>query len=90
MRTARALSQPRQPTYRATSATETPGGERLSLGEWLVLALACAAGIAGLLLAASGEEGTVFALGFGLFAGAVIYIGLLIKRHFDRLDRDAG
>ena len=59
----------------------------MSTGEWLVLALACGAGIVGLLLAASGDEGTLYVLGLGLFAGAVIYISLFIKRHFDRLDR---
>ena len=59
----------------------------MSTGEWLVLALACGAGIVGLLLAASGDEGTIYVLGLGLFAGAVIYAGLFIKRHFDRLDR---
>ena len=59
----------------------------MSIGEWLVLALACGAGIVGLLLAASGGEGTIYALGLGLFAGAVIYIALFIKRHFDRIDQ---
>ena len=59
----------------------------MSIGEWLVLALACGAGIAGLLLAASGEEGTTYLLGMILFAGAVVYAGLFIKRHFDRIDR---
>jgi hypothetical protein len=59
----------------------------VSIGEWLVLALACGAGIVGLLLAASGDEGTLYVLGLGLFAGAVIYVSLFIKRHFDRLDQ---
>ena len=59
----------------------------MSIGEWLVLALACGAGIVGLLLAASGDEGTLYVLGLGLFAGAVIYISLFIKRHFDRIDQ---
>ncbi len=59
----------------------------MSIGEWLVLALGCGAGIAGLLLASSGEESTVYVLGLALFAGAVIYVSRLIKRHFDRLDR---
>ena len=62
-------------------------GEHVSIGEWLVLALACAAGVVGLLLAASGDERTLYVLGLGLFAGAVIYAALFIKRHFDRLDR---
>ena len=59
----------------------------MSIGEWLVLALACGAGVVGLLLAASSDEGTLYVLGLGLFAGAVIYAALFIKRHFDRLDR---
>ena len=59
----------------------------MSIGEWLVLALACGAGIVGLLLAASGGEGTIYVLGLGLFAGAAIYAALFIKRHFDRLDQ---
>jgi hypothetical protein len=59
----------------------------VSIGEWLVLALACAAGVVGLLLAASGDERTLYVLGLGLFAGAVIYAALFIKRHFDCLDR---
>ncbi len=59
----------------------------MSIGEWLVLALACGAGILGLLLAASAEGKTIYALGLGLFAGAVIYAFLLVKRYFDRLDR---
>jgi hypothetical protein len=59
----------------------------VSIGEWLVLALACGAGVVGLLLAASGDQETLYVLGLGLFAGAVIYAALFIKRHFDRLDR---
>ena len=59
----------------------------MSIGEWLVFALACAAGVAGLLLAANGEDPTVYALGLGLFAGAVIYVFLFVKRHFDRLEQ---
>ena len=59
----------------------------MSIGEWLVLALACGAGIVGLLLAASGGAGTIYVHGLGLFAGAVIYIALFIKRHFDRIDQ---
>jgi hypothetical protein len=59
----------------------------VTIGEWLVLALACGAGIVGLLLAASGDEGTLYVLGLGLFCGAVVYASLFIKRHFDRIDR---
>jgi hypothetical protein len=58
----------------------------VSNGEWLVLALACVAAIAGLLVAASGNGDTTYWLGIALFAGAVVYVGLFIKRHFDRLD----
>ena len=58
----------------------------MSIGEWLVLALACGAGVLGLLLAATGGESVLYVLGLGLFAGAVIYVSLFIKRHFDRLD----
>jgi hypothetical protein len=81
----RALPLPRRPTYRAR-AQRNPEEGQVSTGEWLVLALACSAGIAGLLLAASGGEGTIYVLGLGLFAGAVIYAGRFIKQHFDRLD----
>jgi hypothetical protein len=59
----------------------------VSLGEWLVLALACAVGIAGLFLAASETGGTTYTIGIGLFAGAVIYAFRLVKRHFDRVDQ---
>ena len=59
----------------------------MSIGGWLVLALACGAGIVGLLLAASGGEGTTYLLGLALFAAAVIYASLFIKRHFDRIDQ---
>ena len=53
----------------------------MSIGGWLVVALACGAGIVGLPVAASGGEGTITVLGLGLFAGAVIYAFLFIKRH---------
>jgi hypothetical protein len=60
----------------------------VSIGGWLVLALACGAGIVGLLLAAASEgENTTYLLGLGLFAASVIYASLFIKRHFDRLDQ---
>jgi hypothetical protein len=59
----------------------------VSNGEWLVLALACCAAIAGLLLAASGGEGTTYTLGLGLFVAAVIYAFHSIKRYFDRIDQ---
>jgi len=57
------------------------------MGEWLVLALACGAAIAGLLLASSSGEGATYTLGLGLFVVAVIYAAIFIKRHFDRLDQ---
>ena len=53
-------------------------------GEWLVLVLACAVGVIGLLLAASDSGGTTFTLGLGLFVAAVVYAFVFIKRHFDR------
>jgi hypothetical protein len=59
----------------------------VSIAEWLVLALACGAGIVGLLLAASDSEGTIYLLGLCLFVGAVAYAALFIKRHFDRIDQ---
>ena len=55
----------------------------MSIGDWLVVALACGAGIVGFLLAASGGESTITVLGLGLFAGAVIDAFLLPKRQFD-------
>jgi hypothetical protein len=60
----------------------------MSIGGWLVVALACGAGIVRLPVAVSGGEATISALGLGLFAGAVIYTFLFIERHFDRLDLD--
>lgn len=62
----------------------------MSIGAWVVLALACGAGLAGLFLAASGGGETIYVLGLALFAGAIVYAALFIKRHFDRLDRGPG
>jgi 1,4-dihydroxy-2-naphthoate octaprenyltransferase len=59
----------------------------VSTREWLVLALACAAGIVGLLFAASDSGGPAFTIGVGLFIAAVVYTFVFIKRHFDRLDQ---
>ncbi|MEJ0020924.1 MAG: hypothetical protein WDN25_31125 [Acetobacteraceae bacterium] len=59
----------------------------MAIGEWLVLLLSCGAAVVGLLLAASEGGDTTFVLGFGLFAVAVIYTSVFVKRHFDRLDR---
>lgn len=59
----------------------------MSIGEWLVLAMACGAGVLGLLLASSSAGETISVLGMALFVGAVIYAGLFVKRHFDRLDQ---
>jgi uncharacterized membrane protein (DUF485 family) len=59
----------------------------VSNGEWLVLVLACAVGVIGLLLAASDSGGTTYTLGFGLFVVAIVYTFVFIKRHFDRLDQ---
>jgi hypothetical protein len=61
-------------------------GADVSLGEWLVLALACAVGTAGLFLAASQSGGTTYTIGLALFIGAVAYVFRLVKRHFDRID----
>jgi uncharacterized membrane protein YhhN len=58
----------------------------VSLVQWLVLAVTCVVGVAGLLLAASGGENK-YALGLMLFVGAVIYVFIQIKQHFDRIDR---
>ena len=59
----------------------------MSIGEWLVLALACAVGITGLFLAASEGGNTTYAIGLALFVCAVVYAFRLIKRHFDRIDQ---
>jgi hypothetical protein len=59
----------------------------VSNGEWLVLALACAVGLIGLLLAASDSGGATYTIGLGLFAVAIVYTFVFIKRHFDRLDQ---
>lgn len=59
----------------------------MSIGEWLVLALACAVGITGLFLAASDSGYTTYVIGLVLFVGAVAYTFVLIKRHFDRADQ---
>lgn len=62
----------------------------MSVGEWLVLVLACGAAILGLFLAASNTEGAIYNIGLGLFAAAVAYAFLFIKRHFDRIDQTRG
>jgi len=59
----------------------------VSTREWLVLALACAAGIVGLLFAASDSGGPAFTIGMVLFLAAVAYTFVSIKRHFDRVDQ---
>ena len=61
----------------------------MSLGQWFGLAVTCVIGVIGLLLAASGGE-NIYALGLMLFVGAVIYAFVLIKQHFDRIDRQHG
>ncbi len=62
----------------------------MSIGEWLVLVLACAVAIVGLFLAASDNEGTIYKIGLALFVAAVGYALLFIKRHFDRIDQSRG
>ncbi len=59
----------------------------MSNGEGLALAVACCAAIGGLLLAASNPQGAGYWLGFALFVGAIIYSALVIKRYFDRAER---
>jgi hypothetical protein len=52
-----------------------------------MLAVTCAVGIVGLLVAASDNAGSGFCIGFALFLVAVAYAFVLIKRHFDRVDQ---
>ena len=59
----------------------------MAIDQWVVLLLTIAAAIVGLFLAASGETGVMYALGLLLFAAAVVYAFVLIKRHFDRVDQ---
>lgn len=59
----------------------------VAIDQWVVLLLTIAAAIVGLFLAASGETGVMYALGLLLFAAAVVYAFVLIKRHFDRVDQ---
>ena len=60
----------------------------MSNGNWLMLAVGCAAAIVGLLLAAeSRDNGAAYALGLGLFVVAVVYAFAFIERHFDRIDQ---
>ena len=59
----------------------------MSIGEWVVLAIACLVGIGGLLLAASQGEGATYGIGLALFAAAIIYAFAFLKRHFDRADQ---
>jgi hypothetical protein len=62
----------------------------MSLREWLTLIATAAAAIIGLLLAASGDEGTTYTIGLGLIVAAVIYAFAVVKRYFDRVDRARG
>jgi hypothetical protein len=62
----------------------------MSLGEWLSLVAAVGVGIVGLLLASSGDDGTTYTIGLGLFVAAVIYAFAQVKRYFDRVDREHG
>lgn len=55
--------------------------------QWLILALTIVVAIVGLFLAASGNTGIMYAAGLLLFAAAVVYAFILIKRHFDRVDQ---
>jgi hypothetical protein len=57
--------------------------------EWLALAVACVVAIGGLLLAASNAQGPAYCLGFALFFAAIIGSALVIKRYFDRAERQS-
>jgi hypothetical protein len=59
----------------------------MSIGEWIVLAIACGVGISGLLLAASQGEGATYSMGLLMFGAAVVYAFYFLKRHFDRIDQ---
>ena len=59
----------------------------MSIGEWVVLAIACVLGIVGLLLASSQGEGAIYGIGLVIFVAAIIYVFSFLKRHFDRIDQ---
>ena len=59
----------------------------MSIGEWVVLAIACGVAIVGLLVAASQGECATYGIGLALFAAAVVYVFVFLKRHFDRIDQ---
>ena len=61
----------------------------MRVAEWFLLILAAAAGIAGLFLAAASGAGTTeYILGLSGFVAGIIYAFALLKRVFDRMDRD--
>ncbi|HEY7578860.1 MAG TPA: hypothetical protein VH855_14795 [Acetobacteraceae bacterium] len=62
----------------------------MSNREWLAIAVACGAAIGGLLLAASNAQGPAYCAGFALFFAAIICSALVIKRYFDRAERQSG
>ena len=58
----------------------------MAIGEWFVLAVACAVAVVGLMVAASGTGGSTYCIGMSLFVVAVAYAFILVKRYFDRID----
>ncbi len=60
----------------------------MSNGEWLRLVLACGAAVGGLLLAASNPQGSTYWLGLAVFVAAIVCGALVIKRYFDRVERE--
>ena len=59
----------------------------MSIGEWVVLAITCGLGVIGLLIAASQGEGATYGIGLAMFAAAIVYVFVVLKRHFDRIDQ---
>jgi len=59
----------------------------MAIREWFVLAVVCAAGVIGLLLAASNGGGAIYHVGLILFVVAVVYAFVFVKQHFDRIDQ---
>jgi hypothetical protein len=56
----------------------------VTIGRWVLLALCALVGLGGLNLAAHGGDPATYPMGMLLFAGAVVYAFMLIKRVFDR------
>ena len=60
----------------------------MSLKQWLVLLLTCLVGVDALFVAAEVGSGAVYGIGLLVFAAAVVYAFVHVKRHFDRLDAE--